>query len=349
MARLAVSDARAKVGELVGAVRTLPNSTLLMRPFQKREAVLSSRIEGTRTTLEEAFAGDATELVDEDGAEVRNYGNALEHGWSALSRGQPLSRFLIREMHEVLLRGVRGEESDPGRFRDVQVWLGSPGQSSPRGARFVPPPPEYVPDGMEALEAWLGRLGHEDPLVRVAMAHYQFETIHPFRDGNGRVGRLLIALQLVHEGLMPEPWLYVSPELERLRDDYYALLFQVSSRGDFTGWVEFFAGCVHRSAQQTIQRIDLLEQLKARYRNLLQGQRSLKPTLLMETLFAAPFLTVEQAARRLDCSRGAADKAVRCLVSAGILERVAMVETGGRGRPADAFGCRELVRVLEVG
>src|SRR5437764_6784489 len=228
------------VSTLAGVGETLPNPHLLIQPFVRREAVLSSRIEGTQASISDVFRFEATGSSQGAGdvVEVFNYVAALELGLELLD-ALPICTRLTNRVHGRLLQGVRGQETRPGELRDTQVWIGAPGTPIEQ-ARFVPPPPGSVPDLLADLE----RFGNEDviipPLVHCAMAHYQFEAIHPYVDGNGRVGRLLITLFLRTRGILPTPLLYLSAYFERNRQEYYDRLRAVSTAGDWETWIRFF-------------------------------------------------------------------------------------------------------------
>ncbi len=350
-----------RIGELVEGVRTLPAADLLIRPIQKREAVLSSRIEGTETTLEEAFFDDATGVepteIDDDRLEVRNYERALQDGVQALQKGQPLSTYLLRSLHATLLTGgVRGEAKQPGRFRTEQVYLGNRAGGIER-ARFVPPPPVHVEPCLEEMQAYLDAkdTSEDDPLVRVALTHYQFETIHPFYDGNGRVGRLLVALQLVHERVMNAPWLFVSSALEAKRDDYYDHLLLVSTKGTFLEWVEFFLGAVVEAAEDTVDRVHRLRELHTGFTERLKGLRTQLPIRLAHHLFSYPLVTAELVSRLLGPEGEApvpmptAQAQIKALQKAGILQEHSTIKRrSGPGRSAKVYRCGEILDALAV-
>ena len=238
------------VGRLDAVTDLLPNASLVLYSFVRKEAVLSSMIEGTQSSLADLLLFEAKEQPGvplEDVREVSRYVAALEHGLKRLRGGFPLSLRLIREIHEVLI-GSRNTSLSPGEFRRSQVWLGG---TRPGNAVFVPPPASEVTDGLKHFERFLhDKPEPTSPLVKAALAHVQFETIHPFLDGNGRVGRLLIALQLAVDGLLREPLLYVSLHFKEHRQTYYALLDRVRQTGDWEAWLEFFAEAVERGATQ---------------------------------------------------------------------------------------------------
>lgn len=239
------------LGRLDGVTDLLPNAALLLYGYVRKEAVLSSMIEGTQSSLADLLLYELDEqpgVPVEDAREVSRYVAALEHGLARLRGGFPLSLRLIREVHEVLLGKGRGARLTPGQFRRSQVWIGG---TRPGNAAFVPPPANELDECLKSFERFL----HDEPaatppLVKAALAHVQFETIHPFLDGNGRVGRLLIALQLAAEGLLREPLLYLSLYFKEHRQTYYELLNAVRLAGDWETWLEFFADAVYESATQ---------------------------------------------------------------------------------------------------
>src|SRR5207249_8689579 len=256
-----LSEADRAIGRLAGEGRRLPNPHLLIRPFVRREAVLSSRIEGTQATLGELLAAEAGAAVERSPADLREVGNyvvALEYGVERLG-ALPLSLRLVRELHERLMRGVRGDAATPGEFRRSQNWIGPPG-STLSDASFVPPPPELLMDCLGAWEKFL----HDDtqpPLVHAALAHSQFEAIHPFLDGNGRVGRLLITLLLIAKGVLPSPLLYLSAWFEMTRPEYYARLSGVTERGEWEEWLGYFLAGVAGQAEDALDRIRRIDAL----------------------------------------------------------------------------------------
>jgi Fic family protein len=348
-----LGEARALLGRLTEGVKSLPSLDLFLEPFQKREAVLSSRIEGTVTTLDEALVNAATveeHELNDDAREVNNYEKALKGGIAELAKGRPLSTSLVRGMHTLLMANVRGQEKSKGEFREAQVGLGLPqAQKDLKLARFIPPPPLEVRPCLERLDEFLRDRGSDlEPLVRIALGHYQFETIHPFEDGNGRSGRLLVALQMVWEGLMDRPLLYVSPALERQRDKYCAMLYRVSCRGAFAEWIDFFVSIVRDTAVETLERIEQLRELEKDFRRRLHKVQSQKPLQLAHQLFASPYMTAPMAAKVLApvtpmTAQGAIDR----LVQVGILELTERkLKLGGRGRPPHLYRCAEILRIM---
>ena len=288
------------VGELSGVGETIPNPHLLMRPLLRREAVLSSRIEGTIASLSDVFAYEAESRHRPGGdvAEVINYVKALEQGIARLDT-LPISLRLVNELHARLLYGVRGQESRPGEFRKQQVWIGTPGFSI-GAAKFIPPPPEYLPALFHDWESFVNESNDMPPLVRCAFMHYQIEAIHPYSDGNGRIGRLLITLFLSASGLLRIPLLYLSAYFERNRESYYEELFNVGATGDWERWLEYFLRGVHQEAGDVVERIRRIRSLQDEWRGLLIGRREAASVLrLLEEFLARPILTASQAAEAL--------------------------------------------------
>jgi Fic family protein len=320
-----ISDADRALGELAGVARTIPNPHLLIGPFTRREAVLSSRIEGTQATLTELFSAEAAarrEGPSEGVHEVMNYVIALEYGLQRMKQ-LPVSLRLIRELHERLMKNVRGESLTPGEFRKAQNFIGPPGCKL-ENATYVPPPVPEMKDALDRFEKYLYEKQRKlPPLVRLSLIHYQFEAIHPFWDGNGRVGRLLITLLLCSEGLLPQPLLYLSAYFERNRREYYRLLLDVSQSGNWTDWVRFFLNGVSEEARDAVARSNQLLALRQEYRKKLQAQKAPSRTLeLMEMLFTEPVITVAGAKQRLQVTTPSAQQNVDKLVRAGIVREV---------------------------
>ncbi|MDB6038016.1 MAG: Fic family protein [Verrucomicrobiales bacterium] len=318
----ALSDADRLIGRLAGEGGSLPNPHVLMRPFVQREAVLSSRIEGTQATLGEllaAEAGAAVERSPDDLREVGNYVVALEHGIERLKK-LPLCVRLVRELHEKLMTGVRGDSAKPGEFRRIQNWIGRPG-STPATASFVPPPPDDVEPCLAQWEKFI----HEQtlpPLVQVAMAHYQFEAIHPFLDGNGRVGRLLITLFLVERRILPTPLLYLSAFFEATRRDYYGGLRAISEQGAWDEWLEYFLNGVARMSEDALGRAARINALLSNWRVAAAGGGTNTPMLLLDLVAANPFVTVNHVAEKLDVAFTTAQRAIIKLEKLKIISEV---------------------------
>ena len=248
------------LGRLDSITLLLPDPNLFLYAYVRREAVLSSQIEGTQSSLADLLLFELEEAPGvpfDDVVEVSNYVAALEHGMKRLREGFPLSNRLIREMHATLLSRGRGDEKSPGEFRRTQNWIGG---TRPGNAHFVPPPPSHVEDGMAALERFIHDAGTPYPaLVKAALAHVQFETIHPFLDGNGRIGRLLIAFILHHGGVLSKPLLYLSLYLKQHQAEYYRLLDLVRAEGGWEAWLDFFLEGVENTASNAVQTAQRLQ------------------------------------------------------------------------------------------
>ena len=326
----ALSDGDRALGELAGLGRNLPNPNLLINPFIRREAVLSSRIEGTQADIANLYAYETGQLSlpgigptppESDVQEVLNYVRTLEY---AIERIQtlPVCNRLLCEMHEHLLDGVRGGNRTPGQFRRFQNWIGAK-NSTIETARFIPPPVPEMEACLSALETYINSPCDYPPLLRIAFIHYQFETIHPFVDGNGRIGRLLITLLLLSWGLLPIPLLYLSAYFERHRSEYYDLLLQVSQQGKWSDWLVFFLNGVKEQSQDALSRARQLQDLQLTWRTQLTQARSSALLLrLADSLFASPVLTIPQAQALLDVTYRSAQQNVEKLIEAGILLQV---------------------------
>lgn len=338
--------AHVALGRLDTVSDLLTDSSHFLYSYVRKEAVLSSQIEGTQSTLSDLLLFEADELPGVplgDVSEVSNYVAALEHGMSRLRGGFPLSNRLLREIHGVLLRDGRGAERDPGEFRRSQNWLGG---TRPGNARYVPPPASEVHDCMGALEAWLhDKPERTSPLLKAALAHVQFETIHPFLDGNGRVGRLLITLVLQVEGVLKQPLLYLSLYLKRRRDEYYALLDLVRRDGDWEAWLAFFATGVHETATESVQTVKRLRTLfrtdAERIRGL--GRSGNSVLQIHSALQERPVASVKQLAKRSGLSGPTVYTALESLQALGMIR-----ELTGRARDR-VFGYDQYLRVLSEG
>jgi Fic family protein len=317
----ALSDADRLIGRLAGEGGRLPNPHVLMRPFVRREAVLSSKIEGTQATLGELLAAEAGAVVDrspEDLREVGNYVVALEHGISLLGK-LPLCVRLVRELHKKLMADVRRHHATAGHFRITQNWIGRPG-STLATATFIPPPPGEVEPCLAAWEKFL----HESelpPLVTIALAHYQFEAIHPFLDGNGRVGRLLITLFLIEREILPTPLLYLSAFFEASRRDYYDSLHAVSERAAWQDWLEYFLLGIARMSEDALSRATRINDVLAQWQGKLAGESTSTPLRVVELLSANPFITTTGAARQLKLAFTTAQRAIERLERNNIVQQ----------------------------
>ncbi len=328
----ALSRADAILGELSGIGRLLPAPELLIRPYVEREAVLSSRIEGTRASLDDILRPEpdrAGERRERDILEVRNYVAAMDYGLAALARRPVISLNLVLDLHRVLMTGIpgdRGNNASLGRFRTSQNWIGRPG-STPSSASYVPPPPERL---MECLTGWERFINEPSPmpdLVRCALMHEHFEAIHPFNDGNGRIGRLLVTLFLIERGRLSRPLLYLSEYIEAHRQEYYRGLQGVRTRGDWINWLLFFldgvAVTARRAFDQTTQLIEWREWARAEF------ARSVRLVALIDPLLANPYMTVARASAILGVSDPTSRADMADLEAAGVLT---LVPTPGRRR-----------------
>lgn len=314
-----LAEAKQQLGILEGVGRTLSNPGILLRPVQDREALRSSRLEGTYVTATELLVYEMgpKKAVSEEGPandqrEVLNYRRALQHG---VNSNLPLSVRLIKDLHKILLTGVRGRDRTPGEFRRVQVAIGS-------DHRFIPPPPERLWDCLDPFEKYLHASDCPfDPLVDCFLIHYQFETVHPFNDGNGRVGRLLLAIMLRQRCGLSKPWLYMSEYFEKNHEEYAERLFNVSAASDWEGWIEFCLRGVISQAQQTITRCERLRVIREEYaRRLQEVGGSVRLHRIVEDIFHSPFLRIIGLAKRLEVTYPTAAADVERLIQAGILQ-----------------------------
>ncbi len=319
---LALSKADVALATLSELGRRLPNPHLLIPPYVRREAVRSSRIEGTTAALADVLLDEATGGtvgdLPADVREVRNYVTAMEHGVERL-KSLPLSLRLVRELHERLMRGVQGDRATPGEFRRSQNWIGRPG-STLTTATYVPPPPQEMQACLDAWERYLHERDRLPDLIQCALMHEQFEAIHPFLDGNGRVGRLLITLFLIERGRLSQPLLYLSDYIERHRNQYYEGLQRVRTVGDWPGWLHFFLAGVAETAHHGVGQAARLTALRDRLRK--RVLRRPKALALLDALFANPFLPVARAEKVLRVSNPTARQVVRVLQEEGILREI---------------------------
>lgn len=345
-----LSVADRALGELSGLGRNLVNAHLLVQPFIRQEAVLSSRIEGTQASMADLYAYEAGQLPlfpglatpsDSDVREVANYVRALQYGLSRRDE-LPVSLRLLRELHERLMEGVRGEKAYPGEFRRSQNWIGPPGCTL-ADARFVPPPVPEMQEALGSFEKYLHEGDTYPPLIRLAFIHYQFEAIHPFVDGNGRIGRLLLAILLADWEILHQPLLYLSAYFERHRREYYDLLLAVSEEGAWRDWVAFFLYGVAEQAREAGVRIKKLQDLQQSWRERLEKDRAAASVLrLTEQLFVQPVMTIPAAQKLLGVAYHTAQAAIERLVREGIL---LPANGGSRGK---VFVARAVMGVLST-
>src|SRR3984893_1450490 len=319
-----LAQAERALGKLAGSGEMLPNPHLLIGPFVRREAVLSSRDEGKIANEEDLVLFKLDPAVQDrrpDTLEVRNYVIALEFGLKRL-RELPVSLTLLRELHRRLLKGVRGADKSPGEFRDRQNYIGSGGVPI-QDARFVPPPVPEMRQALEAFEKFLQAPSERPFLVDLALLHYQFEAIHPFRDGNGRVGRLLIPLLLCERNILTRPLLYLSAYFAQHRTEYADLLLRVSQKAAWEAWIEFFLKGIAEQAMDGVERATKLMALWQDYRKRLQTARaSILGQNLLDQLFMQPAMSVSLARQLLRVSFLSAQNNVMRLVKLGILKEM---------------------------
>ena len=319
---LLLSRADAAVSELAGLGRFLPNPHLLIAPYVRREAVLSSRIEGTRASVSDILLDEVqSDIPHGDAAdvhEVRNYVTALEYGIKRLHK-LPLSLRLVRELHGKLMKGVRGNSATPGEFRRSQNWIG-PAGSTPVTATYVPPPVKQMNEVLGHWELSLHARDQHPDLIQCALMHEQFEAIHPFLDGNGRVGRLLITLFLIERGRLTQPLLYLSAYIEKHREDYYRLLQRVRTHCDWSAWLRFFLTGVAETANDALARAAHLMELRETWRRRLAGKSN--ALVLLDALFANPYISAAGAQKILGVSNPTARQVMAVLVKAGMLKEI---------------------------
>ena len=319
-----LSMADQAVGRLDGAAQNLPNPDLFVAMYVRREAVDSSAIEGTQSTLQDVLAFELDpryENLPDDVEEVVNYVRAMNYGLQRVS-SLPLSLRLIREIHGQLMTGVRGENRTPGEFRRSQNWIGA-ANASPQSATFVPPPVPEMLDALDNFEQFLHKPGSLPALVHCAICHAQFETIHPFLDGNGRVGRLLIAFLLVHAGVQHRPLLYLSYYLKRNRARYYEQLMRVRQTGDWESWIHFFLEGVLDTAIEATRSAQQIIRLREDHRELLvsRGLRS-NDFRLLDTLFERPLVNTSLVSKLLAISDRTAGKLINRFEQMELLEEI---------------------------
>jgi Fic family protein len=323
----ALSEADSALGLLQGLGRLIRDPQLLLGPYLTREALASSRIEGTEASLSEvlqAEAGGGVRERDDDIAEVTRFLAATRRALELLDK-LPITQRLIKQVHQVLMEGVRGQERLPGEFRRSPVWVGSP-TDTPETAIFVPPLPDEIPELFTDWERFVNEPSRIPVLIRCALMHYQFETIHPFLDGNGRIGRLLIGLMLMQEKRLTTPLLYISGYLETRRREYHDYLEAVREKGDIQSYLQFFLTAVTRSAEDAVERAGRLVELRERYINETRDARS-RIGRVADLIFSNPFVTVQRVQDALNLTHQGARNLIQDAEKRGWL-----TEFGSRGR-----------------
>ena len=318
------------IGRLRVAAAMVPDPGWFLYGFVRKEAVLSSQIEGTQATLRDVATFEATSITNRpaDVAEICNYVTALNHARAMIadSAGLPLSARLLCDVHRILIRGLRGADKLPGEIRRSQNWIGG---TRPGNARFVPPPHDEVAPALAALEKWLHADDPLPPLIKAGLAHVQFETIHPFLDGNGRIGRMLITLLVEHWGLLDQPLLYLSLAFKRRQQDYYDRLSAVRTEGDWEGWTAFFLECVTEAAEDAVDVAGRLFRIVSNDRAALlaSGSATVNALRLLEAMPEHPVMTLPRAVDLLGVAKPTASKCIEELLKAGVLR-----ETTGKQR-----------------
>lgn len=340
LARL--SEADRNLAQLAAIGYNFPVPHVAVRPFIRREAVLSSRIEGTQTSLQELFVYEARQLPmheEPDAHEVYNYVDALNYGIERLDT-LPVSVRLIGELHQRLMKGVRGEHATPGELRRSQNWIGPATIDS---AAFVPPPVEQMKAGLSELEKFIHAPSELPPLVRIGLIHYQFEALHPFLDGNGRVGRLLISLLLYAWNLLPQPLLYLSAYFETHRQEYYSHLLAVSQKGAWEAWLGFFLEGISHQSADSVERIRRLEDIRLAYNNrIAQGRTQVKLAEAIDFLIGHPVVTVAQLQNGIGLNNYvAAQRYIDRLIEMGVLRQL------GRRTRNRLFIAEEILDAIE--
>jgi Fic family protein len=337
-----VSEADRAVGRLDAGTGRLPNPALLVRPTIYREAVSTSALEGTYAALVDVLEADYFDERQQthEVREVMNYVRAATRALE-LIKTKPICITLISDLQQVLVKGTRGDFSDAGQLRQGQVYIGERTQGI-NNSRYVPPPPDQLPDGMALWEAWINSDNDVPLLVKAALGHYQFEALHPFSDGNGRLGRLIVVLQLVYAGALALPILNLSPWLEDRKDRYKDLLLDLSAKGDYDPWVQFFAKAVKAQAEDALARVDRIINVREEMLQALRAQRARGVVLeIVDDLIAYPVITATQAALLHNVTFPPANTAIQRLTELGFLREL----TGNSyGR---VFACTEIMRAVD--
>ena len=335
--------ANSQLAILESVATRIPDVDLFVSMYVRKEALMSSQIEGTQATLEDVLDPLIEDNTNRNVADVVNYIKATEYAIRRLHE-LPLCNRLLKETHAILMEGVRGQEKNPGEFRCSQNWIGGKG-STLRNAKYIPPSPDDMTEAMSDLEKYINADDRLDGLIRAALIHYQFETIHPFLDGNGRIGRLLITLFLMEKKILTTPALYISYFLKKNRVEYYDRMTEVRSKGNYEQWVKFFLQALAESAKDAIAAIDELTALHDKNVDLVAGMgRASKNAMIMfRYLEANPIIEIGKTAEALGITFGTASNVVERLSSAGILEQTT---TGRRNR---TFAYKDYLAILRKG
>ena len=309
-----------KLGELEGMLRFVPNAQMYLTMYVRKEALLSAQIEGTQCTFDDILNPENADLVQRDVADVINYIKATEYAVNRMDE-LPLCMRLLREVHSILLSGVRGSDKQPGEVRSTQNWIG-PGGAMLKSATYIPPNVDDMNEALRDLERFINEVGDVDPIVKASLVHYQFETIHPFLDGNGRLGRLLITLSLMNDHALSAAVFYPSYQLKLRRTEYYEHLMDVRENGAYAEWVGFFCDCLLASAEDAVGSLERLVSLHNNYTALINDsfdRSSVNGQRLLELLEGNPIVDVAFVAEKLDIARTTASNLVKDFVELGIL------------------------------
>ncbi len=328
---------------LEGISIRIPNIHLFISMYVRKEALMSSQIEGTQATLEDVLDPYLEENTNRPVGDVINYIKATDFAINRLKE-LPLCNRLIKEAHKVLLSGVRGQNKNPGEFRHSQNWIGAAGCNL-QNARYIPPSVEDMIQAMSDLEKYINGDDELDVLIRAGLIHYQFETIHPFLDGNGRIGRLLITLFLMENKVLSTPALYISYFLKKNRIEYYDRMNEVRSKGNYEQWIKFFLEAVYESAKDAIETIDKLTSLHDNYYLKIDGlgRKAKNAMRVFEYLESNPIIEIQKTARELDIAFNTMSSIVKDLISIGVLEQTS---TQSRNR---TFAYKEYLEILKEG
>lgn len=339
-----LAEAVASISNLSSAGKRLRNPSLLIAPYLKKEAVLSSEIEGTRTSLSEVLLDEKekSKSEDDDLKEVNNYIHALNTGLKEIKE-LPISEELIKKLHKILLKSVRGEDKEPGKYKTHQNHIGN--SIDIFEAKFVPASPETTPKLMENLIDYMNNSRKSTELIKAGIMHYQFETIHPFRDGNGRMGRLLISLFFCKSNILSQPLLYLSAYFKKHQREYNERLFNVSSRGEIENWLKFFLKAIKAQADEALDRTSQLESYYEESRRILEkNSNSTNALLVLDHLFFNPFIKITEIEEILDCLHPTAKNNLKILIKNNILKDY----TPKRNRDK-IFYCPKISEILELG
>ncbi|UWG97968.1 Fic family protein [Dehalobacter sp. DCM] len=333
-------NANRSIGILEGYSRQIPNIELFVSMYVRKEALLSSQIEGTQATLDDILDPNIEENTNQNVSDVINYIKASQFAMARLN-DLPICNRLIKETHQILMQNVRGSEKNPGEFRNSQNWIG-PAGSTLKDARYIPPNVEDMTIAMSDLEKFINEEDDLEPLIKAGLIHYQFETVHPFLDGNGRIGRLLIALYLIDKQIMSHETLYISYFLKRNRIEYYDRLTEVRAKGNYEQWIKFFLQAAYESAKDAIETMEKLIKLHEKNHGIIKGKGKSAKTVIkvFDYLERSPIIDIKKTSQELNLSFNAVSNAVNKLIELGILKQTENV------RRSRVFAYEEYLGIL---